>query len=48
MSHDVAIRSEGATKGTEKKIGNNRVRFPITIPLGDAAVEGDGEAVEEG
>jgi hypothetical protein len=26
-----------ATKGQEQKLANGRVRFPITIPLGDAA-----------
>lgn len=33
-------RFQSATKGQETRLGNGRVKFPITIPLGDAEEEG--------
>lgn len=35
-------RFANASKGQDQKLANQRIRFPVTIPLGDAAAEGDG------
>lgn len=34
-------RFKGATKGQEQKLATGRVRFPMSIPLGDAAAAGE-------
>ena len=42
--------AESATKGQEQKLANGRIRFPVTIPLGEPEGEApgaDGELVRE-
>jgi hypothetical protein len=41
-------RFKAALKGQEQKLNNGRVRFPITIPLGDDAAASSEDAEEPG